>query len=141
MRSAIADALASDAELLASLTGGVYDASEVGEISRQSTPDAFDANGEILPCALVRTESDQLYGPFTSPGSISSRSFVMVYLYQRQGFDTIDVAMGRVLTLLHKQRLGDSTWEICWADDSGDLEDEGLACAMRYARYVAYRLK
>ena len=48
--------LLEDDETLADyLTGGIFVAEE---ISRQRTPGAFDTNGEILPCALVKSGTE-----------------------------------------------------------------------------------
>ena len=138
MRETIRAALAADAALAATLTGGVY---ALRELTRQSAPGAFDANSEILPCALVRVEAEAQHGPFTSTVALSARSYVVVVFYQRDGFTAIDTAMARVSALLHRSKLGAGTWEITWADDSGDLEDEGLGCSMRYSRYVMTRLR
>jgi len=137
MRDTIQAALAADTTLATTLPGGVHAGTG---ISRQRTPDAFDAHGELRPCALVRIETTTQYGPYTGTGALSARTYVLVYVYQRQGYASIDPALARIRALLHKTRLGTGTFEIVWADDSDDLEDEGLACAMRFSRYVATRL-
>ena len=137
MRDTIKAALAADTTLMTTLTGGVF---ALRELTRQSAPGAFDANGEIKPCALVRVEAEAQHGPFTGT-SPSARTYVVVVVYQRDGFAAIDTAMARVRALLHRSKLGTGTWEMAWADDSGDLEDEGLACSMRYSRYVVTRLR
>lgn len=136
MRDTIYTALAGDGTLLATLTGGVH----VDTISRQRTPAAFDANGELLPCALVRIESDVQHGPYTGAAALSGRTYVLVYAYQRRGYDAIDAALDRVRALLHRAKLGTGTWDIVWGDDSADLEDQALNCAMRTSRYVVTRL-
>ena len=138
MRETIRATLTADVTLTGTLTGGVY---ALRELTRQSAPGAFDANGEIKPCALVRIEAEAQHGPFTGAAALSARTYVVVVLYQRDGFTTIDAAMTRVRALLHRSKLGTGTWDIAWADDSGDLEDEGLGCSMRYSRYVATRLR
>ena len=135
VRDTIKAVLEADTELVATLTGGVY----TETISRQRTPDAFDAHGEIQPCALIRVERDAQHGPFTGTDALSARTYVVVYAYQLAGYSSIDTALNRVRVLLHRSRLGAGTWDISWADDSADLEDEGLRCAMRFSRYVVTR--
>jgi hypothetical protein len=138
MRETIKAALETDATLEAILTGGIHAGTE---ISRQLTPDAFDAASEIKPCALVKIERETQWGPYDSDAALSARTYVVIYAYERQGYTHIDPALDRIRTLLHRAKLGSGTWQIAWADDSDDLMDEGLACAMRYSRYVVTRLK
>lgn len=137
MRETIKAALEADATLMATLTGGVY----TETITRQRTPGAFDANGELLPCALVRVERDAQHGPYTGPDTLSARVYIVVYFYQQSGYGVIDAALDRVRALLHRAKLGAGTWDISWADDSADLEDEALRCALRFSRYVVTRLR
>jgi len=136
MRETIRATLAADATLTATLTGGVHAATE---ISRQLATAAFDSGGEIQPCALVKVEQEAQHGPYRVD-ALSARTYVVVYVYQRAGYDSIDTALARIRALLHGQKLASGTWRIDWAGESGDLEDQGLACAMRYARYVVTRL-
>jgi hypothetical protein len=138
MRETIAGVLQGDATLAGTLTGGVYAGTE---ISRQLTPGAFDGSGEIKPCALVRVENDVQHGPYTGGTTLSARTYVVVYAYQRAGYDSIDAALARARALLHRQRpaTATATWSIDWAGDSADLRDEGLDCAMRFGRYVVTR--
>lgn len=138
MRDTIKDYLEADATLTGLLTGGIY---AVPEISRQDTPDAFDANGEIEPCGLVKLETEGQFGPYEEAGGISARLYVAVFFYQRTGYDVIDPALARTRTLLHKQNLSTSgVWEISWVDDVMDQEDEALGCAMSMSRYMVTRL-
>ena len=133
LRSAVLAVLTGDTTLMATLTGGVYGETE---ISRQETPDAFDANGEIEPCALLTMEAEDPTGPFET----SSRAFVAVYFYARSGYSAIDTALARVYALLHRQRVsGESVWEIRHAGDVRDQRDPALDCAMSMSRYTVYR--
>ena len=68
------------------------------------------------------------------------RTYIVIYVYQRRGYASIDAALARIRALLHDTRLGTGTWQLAWAFDSGDLSDEGLQCAMRFSRFVATRL-
>jgi len=52
----IAALITANSAIMAKLTGGVYQSSLVGleGITRETTPAAFDSNGYLLPCCLVR---------------------------------------------------------------------------------------
>jgi len=136
MRDTLRDFLAADTTtLMATLTGGLYTATE---ISRQLTPSAFDANDEIKPCALLTLEAEDPVGPFAT----SSRLFVLVYFYERQGYTNIDAARGRVYALLHRQRISSSgMWEMRHVGDVPDQRDAVLNCALALSRYQVTRLR
>lgn len=137
MRTAIYNLLSADAALMATLTGGLHNAGEVGEISRQTTPEAFDANGEILPCGLLKLESTTPWGVYDD----SARLYLTLMLYQRVGSDTIDVARRRIFTLLNKQVIrpvdDGACWEVAHAGDTLDAEDQALGCSLAVSRFVA----
>jgi hypothetical protein len=140
LRDLVHTTLELDATLMATLTGGLYAG---GEISRQDTPAAFDANGEVLPCGLIADEVEGPYGPYGFQ-STGSRAFFTVTFYQRDDYTSIDAALARAYTLLHGVKIGsasDHVWRVDHADDSADLRDPGLDCAMKYSRYVVYRLR
>ena len=132
MRETIRALLANDETLAGTLTGGVWAATE---ISRQNTAAAFDANGEILPCALVRLEAESPVPPYDT----SSRLFVVVLFYQRSGYTAIDAAVARTFVLLNKVKVGGATWEVLHVGDTLDLEDQALECNLGMSRYVAVR--
>lgn len=138
MREAIRERLATDPLLQALLTGGVW---ATGEISRQEIPEAFDPNQEILPCALVKLESETVWGPYQEAGAVSARLYVVVFFYQRSGYDVIDDALDRAIALLHREKLESGVWEIEWADDVRDQEDDALGCSVGMSRYVVTRLR
>jgi len=138
MRAAIYDLLSNDSTLMGVLTGGLYDAADVegGEISRQGTPDAFDDNGEVLPCALLRLTGLAPAGPSWH----SARLSFSLLFYQRSGYDSIDAARARAYALLHKERVSPGSggcWEIDHSDDVMDVRDEALRCSLAISRYVA----
>lgn len=135
MRDVIKAFLEADTTLMALLTGGMYTATE---ISRQLTPDVFDANGEVLPCALLVLESEDPVGPYDT----SSRLFVVLYLYERQGYTAIDAALNRIYTLMHRQRIsGNGMWEMRHVGDVPDQRDATLNCALALSRYQVTRLR
>ena len=119
--------------MMATLTGGVH---TKAEISRQETAGAFDANGEIEPCALLKIESVGPVGPYTH----SARMFLAVYLYERSGYDNVETARERVYTLLHDTCVSPSVgscWRIEHSGDVCDQEDQALGCSLAVSRYVA----
>jgi hypothetical protein len=85
MITAIVDRLKGNGALRDLLTGGVHNGARVHEISRQNTPTAFDANKELLPCALVQLENETPAGTLRT----SSTLFIVLYFYQRFGHDVI----------------------------------------------------
>lgn len=133
MRAAILAKLSGDTALMGTLTGGMHTATE---ISRQTTPAAFDASGELCPCGLLRLETSTPFGPFEH----SQRLYFVVMLYQRSGCDSIEAARSRVYALLHKTCVSPTAgacWEIEHANDVLDVRDEALACSLALSRFVA----
>jgi hypothetical protein len=133
VREAIYGRLSGDATLMATLSGGLHTQSE---ISRQLTPAAFDANGEILPCGLLKLETQSPWGPFAH----SSRLYFSVMLYQRAGYEAIETARTRLYQLLHEQKATPASggcWEIRHSGDVLDAEDGALGCSLAVSRFVA----
>jgi hypothetical protein len=135
LTSAIVGILQSDYALSAILSGGIYDAVE---ISRQLTPAAFDANGEILPCALVKTgnENDlaQVVNAVQTP--------LTIYFYQHSGFDEIDAALARCHALLKGLHDADEQiWQIRFNTEIARTTDEALYCSLAVQRYNVIRKK
>jgi hypothetical protein len=126
--------LVSDPTLASLLPGGIWDAAE---ITRQLTPTAFDANGEIRPCALVKLETESSVDPYPT----GSRLFVLVLFYELSGYVTIDLAMERVYALLHRGKIGSNVWEVDHTNDVLDLKDPALNCSLAMSRYMFTRLR
>jgi hypothetical protein len=137
MRDAIHTLLAADTTLLSYLTGGIHNAGEVGEISRQNAAEAFDADDELLPCALVKGEVET---PVTGPYRNAAAAYVLVVLYQQAGTGQIDPALERVFTLLHNRKLS-GTWRLWHAGDLRDQEDQAIEARMHVSRYQCIRLR
>lgn len=131
MRDSIIDRLQADTALTATLTGGIHTG---GAISRQATPAAFDANGEILPCALVTIEGESPAGPYRT----SARQFVVIYLYEWAGTTAIDAALDRIFALLNRHKFA-GTWETRWVGDVRDQQDEALGCSLALSRFQVTR--
>ena len=131
MIDTIVATLVNDATLAALLTGGVQRAQE---ISRQATPGAFDANLEVKPCALVKQEMATRWGPLENSG----RVYVVVWLYERSGYGSIEAARKRIYALLHRKQLSGSV-KLYWIEHGNDLldqEDAATGWAMIVSRYV-----
>ena len=133
MKSAIVTLLDADGTLTGYLTGGIY---ATQEISRQATPDAYDSWGELKPCALVKGETQTIWGPHED----SSRLYVRIFLYERSGYASIDPARRRIYALLHRQKLtGGSDGNNYWCEHAGDVldqEDEPLEAALQLTRFM-----
>lgn len=135
MRDAILTFLAIDPTLLAILTGGIYTATL---ISRQTTPNAFNAARELLPCALLRFEDESQVSPYAT----SARLMFVLYFYQRSGYEQIDAARARCYALLNQSRIpGAPAWEVLHANDVLDQTDDVLTASMSFSRYQVMRLK
>lgn len=133
MKSALYDLLSNDDTLMATLTGGLY---KDVEISRQGTPDAFDANGEIEPCGLLKMETQTPFGPHDH----SARLFFSLLLYQRSGYGSTQAARERAYALLHRGRVSPAAggcWQIFHADEVLNAEDDGLGCSLETSRFYA----
>lgn len=131
---AIHDVLVNDTTFAAPLTGGVYavGVDDVEEISRQNTPGAFDGNGELLPCALLKLETAVPLGPYKR----SARQFLVIYIYQKHGRDLVDAALDRAMDLLDDQDIPEAgAWSIRWADIVSDLPEDALGATMGYVRF------
>jgi len=127
--------LQADYSLSAILSGGIHDAME---ISRQLTPGAFDANGEILPCALVKTGNEN-----DREGKIDAvQTPLTIYFYQRSEYDQIDAALARCYSLLHFVHIAESqVWQARFNSEIARTTDEALFCSLAVQRYNVIRKK
>lgn len=129
----IKSAMEADDDLMNLLTGGVF--ADVEEISRQLTPAAFNADGEIQPCALIKEGTEIKLGP-TRRGV---QTPFTVYFYQRSGYDVIEEAMARAFDGLNEQKIGVGTWNIEHDVTVRQQRDTALDCALGSLRFVAKR--
>jgi len=101
--SDFATRMQADTALMAALTGGVFTSAGVGRegITRETAPTAFDANGYLKPCALVRqrgiTPDGIVYDGMMQVTSV--RQVVEIWLYQDGGYTSIDTAVNRLYQL------------------------------------------
>ena len=128
-------ALQGDSALAGILTGGVYDGTVVGDISRQATPAAYDSNSELLPCAILKPETQAPAGPHPD----SSRLFVTIWFYQQSGSAAIDAGRERAYQLLHRATLAGSggLWDVRHVNDLLGIELQALGVPAIMSRYVA----
>lgn len=100
-----------DATLMAILTGGVFQAGNVGVegISRETTPTAF-SGGFLLPCALVRQRALVPDGIVEDDIAQDTgfRQVVEIWLYEDRGYTSIDSAANRIFVLFQGYQFADS---------------------------------
>ena len=133
--SAILATLQDDASLAGILTGGLYDGTVINDISRQATPAAYDDYSELLPCAIVKPETQAPAGPHPD----SSRLFVTIWFYQQSGSADIDAARIRAYHLLHRSTVAgsDGLWDVRHFNDLLGIELQALGVSAIMSRYVA----
>jgi hypothetical protein len=131
LRTTIRDLLANDATIQSLLPGGVH--TNIPEITRQDAQDAF-ADGELLPCALVKVTTENAIGPHRD----TAETFFTVYYYQRRGYDAIDAARFRGWQLLHRQRIS-GTIQVFAETFIPGQHDPALDANLHLDRYRAVR--
>jgi hypothetical protein len=133
----VATIMAADTELSILLPGGIYQASLLGEdgISRGDTPEAFDENGWLQPCALVRERGIVPSGDLVDYESqtIGTVQVVEIWLYEDSGFVNINASIARLLVIFLGKRLSDS-WELYPANIINGERDQGALKGRSLAR-------
>ncbi len=133
--------LIADSALMAILTGGVH----VVDVSPSSTPTAF-SNGEMLPCARVRieTQSPMNRGASmtTPPTPLELRTPVAIWFMQQVGYAQISAAMDRVIQLLDQTQLGGAAGvRTCTlADRLDEIPDDVLEHSQSMLRFYVVRV-
>lgn len=135
----IAAVLKANSALMAVLTGGVHQQDEVGEISRQDTPSAFNSSGELKPCALVTERNETPRGGIDHSGVVAVQTAVEVYFYERAGYANIHAAMGMAFPLLRGKKVGSSTWRVEFNNEIKNSEDQALRCPLGVQRWIVVR--
>lgn len=126
-------ALEADDDLMDLLTGGIHN--DVEEINKQDTPTAFDANKEIMPCALIKIGNESKRGPYER----SVQTPVTIYFYERAGYDVIEPAMVIVYDIMNDQRIGAGVWQLIYEISVNQQRDVALDCPLGSHRFVAVR--
>lgn len=96
MKSIIATYLLNDATLAALLTGGLY--YDKIEINRQLTPNAFDSNNFVKPCALLK--GDDLRNAEIFNNAPVMQGFTLYIYTSPQSSSTAESIVNRVTQLL-----------------------------------------
>lgn len=132
--------LRADATLMATLTGGVWSSAEIGPDgirrgTNSPTKTAFDANGYLKPCALVRQRGNVPDGMVRDDVAqvLTATQVVEVYFYQDRGFGAIDQATARVRALLQGHQLT-GAFPLQLANVVDRLRDEGALQGASLAR-------
>lgn len=138
MIQTIVDLLRADATLTAILTGGIYNGEVVGEVSRQFTADAYDANDELLPTLLVAEETT-----VADEGAIrnSANLYIMMYFYDRHAYINTKAARKRVYQILHRTTPvttdNDKFYQVFHTGDVAGTEDTAIGASLETSRYQA----
>lgn len=123
-----------DATLMSVLTGGVYTVDTIGRdgISRDTAPAAFDSDGYLKPCALVKQRGQVPDNQVVDKSIASASQVVEIWLYQDSGYTAIDSAVSRIFLLFNWHQFSNS-FPLEWAGtinrerDSGSLNGASLA--------------
>src|SRR5512133_2586310 len=112
LRDAFRLALEGDTAFATPLTGGIYDASELPPefLTPSQTPSAWDSDGILKPCAVIRWRNEQPFGPHFH----SERTFAEVYVYQVSGTAIVEAAILRAKNLLHRSQLTATDYGLRW---------------------------
>lgn len=139
MRAKLKSILTSDTTLMAVLTGGVYDASDLPSdgLTSSAIPGAF--NGSYLkPCALIRFGGESE----TEIKATTKRRFVHIFFYDQRGYTNIDAAIKRCQVLLDRKRhkAGTQVFYTSWVDNLSDsvAQELGNVPMARSRYYVDY---
>lgn len=142
--SAAKAVLEADATLLATATGGVWDFDETGRLglSRTLTAAAFDANGLIKPCVLLKLRSSVPDGHLRDDANQYSSLVEMleVWFYEDTGYSNIETMRDRVYALLHATQLT-GTFAVHWAGDVRAQRDVELDASVERSQYQVYRAR
>ena len=128
----IATYLGNDNTLTSILTGGIYAESVIGGLDGFSrdegslTEDAFDAEGFLLPCLMVR---DRILVPIDEitdlkEGKAGASQTTELYFYEDRGHAAIDQAKERTFALL-QGHVFTSAYPARWMLDTPPVPDSG----------------
>ena len=119
--------LKGDPALMAILTGDIYAYTEIRRqgLSPKGTPDAFDEDGFLQPCCVVKGR-----GPVPDPNiydlhqqMVGRRQVLEMWLYEDTGYDAIDAAAERIYALLQGHPFA-KAYPTSWAYTTGPLTDD-----------------
>ena len=134
--------LEADTTLLATATGGVWDYDETGKagISRTLTAAAFDSNGLIKPCVLLKLRDAIPDGQLADDASqtVSLREVLECWFYQDTGYAAIETMRNRVYVKLQAVQLT-GTYGCWWAGDVRGARDTELDASVERSDYLVRR--
>jgi hypothetical protein len=134
--------LEADATLLATATGGIWSYDETGRqgLSRTITPAAFDSNGVIRPCILLKMRDAIPDGQLADDASqtVSLREMLEAWFYQDTGYAAIETMRDRVYVKLQAVQLT-GTYGCWWAGDIRGARDTELDASVERADYLVRR--
>lgn len=120
--------LVGDPPLAALLSGGIYAFSEIRRlgITRATVPAAFDAEGFVLPLAVVKSRVPVPIGGLTDlEEQVGARRTVMeIWVYEDQEYTTIDLSLTHIYRVLQGHKLA-GAWPLAWAFQTVPLVDNG----------------
>lgn len=132
------DRMEADVTLMATLTGGAYAYGDLGRegMTRESVPGAYDANGYLKPCGVVKMRplvpDFEVYDGISQDAS--ARQVIEIWLYQDTGFTSIDAALARLYVLFQGYKFSDA-FPCEWAGTPVTRErDEGVLQGASMAR-------
>lgn len=136
--------LAADAGVQSTCGARIYGRQGVyGGISREYTPEAFDADGDLLPSLVVQLETRTTRAQSLSRDLIVATQVIAVFALAQHGYGAQETALRAVLAALHNRRglepVADPMRcaEITWTEDTGALLDPALEVPMLASRFAA----
>lgn len=142
--SAAKSVLEADSTLLATATGGVWSWDETGRtgINRTSTPAAFDSDGIIKPCVLLKLRSSIPDGAVVDEATqlTSYQQMIECWLYADVDFTAIETMSSRIYALLHCKRLS-GPFFFRWAGDIQGPRDMTLDAWVQRSDYMVNAIR
>lgn len=129
--------LESDATLMALAEGGIYPYTSLPNpgISRDTTPEAFDSDGYLLPIIVVKARA-----PIPDSRVADIREKIVgvnqateFWLYEADSYATIDLMLTRIFNILHGYKFG-GFWPTQWIYTTGPLMDDSGLSGSRMVR-------
>jgi hypothetical protein len=138
LRAAVKSRLTADATLMAILTGGAKDWDELGDGKTGLTPETAAYNGSILLPQAVLTWGTET-PVMESYGTQGLRRFLQLWAYDHDSRATIESALKRARTVLHRARVATDdagTVLVVFASYGPDFLEDALGKAPgRFARF------
>lgn len=136
--SAIVTKLTADTALMAMLTGGVHDFSDVGRkgLNRLQVPGAYNEQTGLLKAVAVVIESDETptyEAVNAADGYMSTVTPIFIFIYDHgdNGYGTVKAAYDRIYTLLHARQIT-GAFQVLWVGAQRDKREPLLKDACFY---------